>query len=279
MENKKIGFVGQGWIGKNYADMFESRGYQVIRYSLEEPYVHNKEKIKDCGIVFVAVPTPTTENGFDHSILIKAIESTYPGQTIIIKSTIKIGTTDKIQELFPDRYIIHSPEFLTEATALYDAMNPARNILGYTEKSKSKCGEVMNVLPTAPYEAIVPCKEAEIVKYFGNCWFYFKVLAVNLFYDIIEKHKLDYDLIKDMLAADKRVGRTHLDVFHKGGRGAGGDCFIKDFATFREMYRYFCDSEKGLDLILAAEEFNKELLRSTNKDAKLREGVYGKEKM
>ena len=45
MKNKKIGFIGQGWIGKNYSDDFEKRGYEIVRYSLEEPYVKNKEKI------------------------------------------------------------------------------------------------------------------------------------------------------------------------------------------------------------------------------------------
>ena len=64
-----IGFVGQGWIGKHYADNFEARGYMVVRYALEEPYVKNKEKIKECGIVFIAVPTPTSPKGFDASIV------------------------------------------------------------------------------------------------------------------------------------------------------------------------------------------------------------------
>ena len=57
---EKIGFIGQGFIGKNYADDFERRGFEVIRYALEEPYRANKEKIRECDIVFIAVPTPTT---------------------------------------------------------------------------------------------------------------------------------------------------------------------------------------------------------------------------
>ena len=42
-----VGFIGQGYIGKNYADDFERRGYEVVRYSLEEPHLNNKEKIKE----------------------------------------------------------------------------------------------------------------------------------------------------------------------------------------------------------------------------------------
>jgi len=277
MEKAKIGQIGTGWIGANYSSMFEERGYEVIRYSLEEPYIQNKDKIKEANIIFVAVPTPTTKEGFQDFILIDAIKETSPGQIVVIKSTIKIGTTDKIQKLFPDRYIIHSPEFLTEKTARQDAFNPARNIIGYTEKSKCKASEVMNVLPCAPYEKIVPCKEAEMVKYAGNIWFYMKVLTANLIYDVSNGEGLDYDLIKDMLSADKRIGRTHLDIVHQGGRGAGGHCFIKDFATFRDMYLIMnCESSEGLKLVQSAEAYNNYLLSKTNKDTKLKEGVYGK---
>ena len=45
----KIGFIGQGWIGKNYADNFEKRGFAVVRYSLEEPHVKNGDKIGECN--------------------------------------------------------------------------------------------------------------------------------------------------------------------------------------------------------------------------------------
>ncbi len=59
-----IGFIGQGFIGKSYADDLERRGKKVVRYSLEEPYIKNKDRIRDCDIVFIAVPTPTTPEGF-----------------------------------------------------------------------------------------------------------------------------------------------------------------------------------------------------------------------
>jgi hypothetical protein len=61
--NMKIGFIGQGWIGKNLADHFEERGFETIRFAKEEPYNQNEEALKECDIVFVAVPTPTTPAG------------------------------------------------------------------------------------------------------------------------------------------------------------------------------------------------------------------------
>jgi len=52
MKDKRIGFIGQGWVGKHYADDFENRGYKVIRYSQEEPHINNDNKIRECDIVF-----------------------------------------------------------------------------------------------------------------------------------------------------------------------------------------------------------------------------------
>src|SRR3989338_8277931 len=141
-----IGFIGQGFIGKNYADDFEQRGYKTIRYSLEEPYIKNKDKIKDCEFVFIAVPTPTVpadasgEGGrlasrFDASIVRAAVALVGVGKTAVVKSTIVPGTTRKIQEEFPDRIVFYSPEFLSEATAAHDAAHPFSNIVGLTDTS------------------------------------------------------------------------------------------------------------------------------------------------
>ena len=57
MQTKQpIGFVGQGFVGKSYADNFEKRGFSIVRYSLEEEYLGNKENLDKCEIIFVAVP-------------------------------------------------------------------------------------------------------------------------------------------------------------------------------------------------------------------------------
>lgn len=269
-----IGFIGQGWVGKHYADSFEKRGYNVVRYDITSQYSHNKTKLKECDIIFVAVPTPTIpEKDFDDSILLNAIKVTNKGQIVVIKSTVQVGITDKIQRMFPDRYILHSPEFLTEKTAAYDASYPDRNIVGYTEKSKEVTNIVMKVLPKASYQVIVPCKEAELVKYAGNVWFYFKVMVCNLTYDIAKDNDVNYNSIKDMMSADERIGSTHLDVEHQGGRGAGGHCFIKDLVAFKGMYKtIFCG--EGNDVLRSIERYNKFLLKKTNKNIDLLNDIY-----
>jgi nucleotide sugar dehydrogenase len=278
--NKKIGFIGQGWIGKNYADNFEERGYSVVRYSLEETHVNNKDKLKECDIVFIAVPTPTTPQGFDDSILRQVMRLIGKEKSAVIKSTILPGTMESIQKENPNIYVLHSPEFLTEATAAYDATNPTRNIIGIPEMSdlyKQKAREVIEVLPRSPFDLICHAREAELIKYGGNCWLYFKVVYINMLYDVAQKYNCRWEVIRDAMAADPRIGRTHLDPIHKGGRGAGGDCFIKDFAAFTQVYKDLINDELGLQLLESLKNKNIDLLLSTKKDLDLLIGVYGKD--
>ncbi|MEK7463432.1 MAG: hypothetical protein AAB621_03680 [Patescibacteria group bacterium] len=281
MKKIKIGFIGQGWIGKNYADDFEKRGFSAIRYSQEEPYIKNKSKIKDCDVVFIAVPTPTTPSGFDLSIVKKAIKLVGKGKVAVLKSTILPGSTEMIQKENPDIFVLHSPEFLTEATAAFDAGHPDRNIIGISKNNKSfieKAKLVLSVLPRSPYNKICSAKEAELVKYGGNCFFYTKVIFMNLLYDLAREMGCSWGVLGEMLSADPRIGKVHMNPVHKGGRGGGGHCFIKDFAAFIEMYKKMIPKDKkGMAVLLANEEKNIELLASSKKDLDLLSGVYGKD--
>ncbi len=274
----KIGFIGQGWIGRHYADDFETRGYTIVRYGLEAPYTVNKEAIADCDIVFIAVPTPTTEEGFDASIVESVLPLVGKGNIAIIKSTIIPGTTEVLQAKFPDIYVLHSPEFLVEKTAAYDAAHPNRNIIGIprdTEEYKDKARLVLSVLPVSPYTSIMRARDAEFVKYAGNCFLFTKVMFMNLLYDLVEHTGGDWSRIKDALIHDPRIGASHTEPVHAGGRGAGGHCFIKDFEAFREMYTERVGDTRGIEILRSLAEKNIELLVQSEKDIALLTGVYG----
>ena len=272
-----VGFIGQGFVGKAYADEFEKRGFKGVRYSLEKPYRNNKEKIKECDIVFIAVPTPTTDKGFDDSIIRSAVKLVGKGKTAVIKSTVIPGTTESVQKENPNIFVFHSPEFLTEVAAFRDAANPKRNIIG-TPKTlkvyKEKARAVLDVLPKAPFELITGAKEAELIKYGGNCWFYFKVIFINMLYDVASEKSIDWATVRDAMAADPRIGRTHLDPIHKSGRGAGGHCFIKDFAAFTDLYRELTDDTFGHKVLESLRDKNIDLLVKSGKDLDLLNGVY-----
>ncbi len=274
-----IGFIGQGFIGKNYADDFERRGYTCVRYSLEEPYVRNRDKVRECEIVFIAVPTPTTPAGFDYSPLVDALGKIGNGKVAVIKSTIVPGTTRKLQKDFPDITVVYSPEFLSEATAAHDAAHPFSNIVGLTDetpKQKAIAERLHAILPPAPFAQTCSSTEAEIIKYSHNGNGYAMIMFFNLMFDLAHHHGCNWNVIRRALEADPMVSNSYIRPVHKSGRGAGGHCFIKDIAALRAEYDARIGNEAGTALFEALERKNIELLKATGKDLDLLEGVYGK---
>ena len=288
MEQNKplIGCIGQGFIGSAYSDDFEARGFEVVRYALEAPHNQNKEKIKDCDIVFIAVPTPTTPEGFDASIVDEALSLIGEGKTAIIKSTLLPGTTNALNEKHTSVFVMHSPEFLRERSAHEDAMHPERNIIGIPEDSeefRARAEEVLALLPHANYTVMCSAKEAELIKYGGNCFLFTKLIFMNLMYDLSGRIGADFETVSKAMQADPRIGTSHMFPVHASGhvdesnvgRGAGGHCFIKDFAAFVELYKTHDGDETGTAVLEALEKKNIDLLRSSNKDLELLSGVYG----
>lgn len=284
MDARTIGFIGQGWIGKNYADDFEARGLPVVRYALEPAYAGNREAIGECDIVFIAVPTPTTREGFDSSIVRGVLPLVGRGKIAVLKSTLLPGTTEMLQEAFPDIIILNSPEFLRESNAAHDAAHPERNLIGMPEDSaryREAAEAVLSVLPAAPYARIMSARAAELTKYAGNVFLTLKVVFANMLYDLAGSLDIPYEEVKDALAADPRIGASHLSpVAASGhtdaaGRGAGGHCFIKDLEAFRLLYEEKVGDEEGKSLLLANVRKNNALLTASHKDLDLLEGVYG----
>lgn len=274
----RIGFIGQGWIGKHYADDFENRGYEVVRYALELLYQKNKDLISGCKITFIAVPTPTTPEGFDSSYVVDALSNIGQGNIAVIKSTTKPGLVTELQTQFPGCIILHSPEFLVEKTAAYDAANPNRNIIGIpidTKMHRDAAELVLSVLPTAPYFSVMSSLDSELVKYAGNCFLYTKVLFMNTLYDLVRKSGGDWSNVREALINDPRIGSSHTEPVINNGRGAGGHCFIKDFEAFRQYYKDEVGDDEAFMLMTAAANYNNRLLTESLKDLELLRGVYG----
>lgn len=288
----RIGFIGQGWIGKNLADHFEERGFDTVRYANEAPHNGNgnKEAIRQCAIVFVAVPTPTTPTGFDASIVRSVLPLVGKGKTAVVKSTILPGTTDVLALEFPDIFLFHAPEFLRETSVRHDIDYPDRNIVGIPgvhfedAKWRAAADAVMKILPRAPYKVVCRATEAELTKEGGNDFLALKVVFMNLLYDLAERHGARWDIVAENMKADPRIGNSHMQPVHqyahmgehKTARGAGGHCFIKDIAALRELYE--CDfpgDKEGIALFRAIEAKNNRLLSDSGKDLDLLRGVYG----
>ncbi|MEN9920419.1 MAG: hypothetical protein RL538_312 [Candidatus Parcubacteria bacterium] len=277
----KIGCIGQGFVGKNIADNLEQRGYEVVRYALEPEYSNNAEKISECGIVFIGVPTPSTPEGFDYSIVENVLKLVSDGSIAVIKSTLLPGTTKKLQDLYPNKVVLFSPEFLCENTAAYDVAHPLMNVIGlsYDTAGHRKAAEsVKSTFPASEHNFVVSAQSAELFKYAHNLNGYFRVILANLLYEVGEKTEANWADVKVMMDSDIMMSPYYNTPVHKGGRGAGGNCFVKDMAAFRHLYEgIVSEDSNGLAVLKALEKKNIELLKTTGKSRDIMKGVYGED--
>ena len=224
------------------------------------------------------MPTPTTPAGFDASVVGKTLALVGRNKIAIIKSTILPGITKKFQKQYPDLTIFYSPEFLSEATAAYDAAHPFSNIVGYPARDQAhEAGAALihSVLPTAEFTLTCDSTEAELIKYSHNVSGYVQIVLFNMFYDLANKLGADWGKIQAALEADPFICNRYAKPVHKSGRGAGGGCFIKDFASFRSLYNEVIGDELGKNTLAALERKNLGLLKDSGKDKNLIHGVYG----
>ncbi len=262
-EKYKPGIMGVGMVGGAMRRYFEEK--REIKPFLYDPgkNLGSIKEINQADVIFLCVPTPylKKEKGFDLSFIKDAFTKIDDNKIVVIKSTVLPGTTESLQKKYPQHKILMNPEFLTEVTADQDMNYPDRQIIGYTKQSYNVAGDVMALLPLAPFERILPATEAEMVKYYGNTWFSTKVIFANQIYDLCEKLGIDYNRIKEAAAADKRIGRTHLEILHKGYRGFGGKCLVKDNRAIIQLA-----DTKGVNLKLhkIVEEINNELMKKQN---------------
>ncbi len=278
MTKPLIGFIGQGWIGKNYSNDLEARGYTVVRYGLEDKYKGNKAKIKECDVVFIAVPTPTTKKGFDDSYVRSVLPLIGKGKIAIIKSTLIVGCTERLQKSFKNIIVTHSPEFLSEKTAAYDAAHPDRNIVGIPVNNKKyvdAANLVISVLPPAPFSLVCSASEAELIKYSHNVHGYIQVVFANILYDLAQEFSMDWEVLFKAFSANPLMVPRYLRPVHQSGRGAGGNCFVKDFEAFIRLFESKVNDKTGIAALKAIREKNIQLLVSSGKDLEKIKEMYG----
>lgn len=265
----KIGIIGLGYVGGAVKNWFErQKNCELFLYDKHKE-IGSVEEVNKAEIIFVAVPTPFHEDGrgYDDSAVRESLANISDGKTVVIKSTILPGSTEKFQKAYPNKIILFSPEFLSAKTAEADFLNPTTQIVGYaSEAGKEKAAGVLKILPKAPYAKIIKSGEAEMVKYFKNTFFAVKVIFANQMYDLCQALKIDYDMVKECASRDPRVGSHHLEIFHDGYRGYGGACLPKDVKALIQLAEGF-----GLtpELLKTAEALNEELKNLTGRQIDL----------
>lgn len=205
-------------------------GPQTIIY---DPYktelAGNKEKLNACDVVFICVPTPMRDDGHCDVSIVEEVVSWIEAPLMIIRSTVKPGTTDRLCEKY-NKQIVFQPEYLGETTAHVFGNMAEREfaVLGGTPEARSAAADFYkNYYNAMVHYYFCDAITAEVCKYMENAFYAVKVTFVNEFYDIAKAHGVDYNLLREMWLADTRISRDHTFVY-PDKRGFSGKCLPKD---------------------------------------------------
>ena len=176
------------------------------------------------------------ESGIDLSIIDGAVAKIAPkikrtNKILIIKSTVIPGTTASYKKKYPDVNFAMNPEFLTESNALGDFLKPDRTVIGaFSQQISARLASLYQELYGPNIKIfLTDLTTAEMVKYMSNAMLASKIIFANEMYDLCTALGIKYEEVKDMVAADPRIGPSHLNVTTL--RGFGGKCFPKDIVA------------------------------------------------
>ena len=197
--------------------------------------------LANADVVFLAVGTPSGEDGGAQlGYLYKALESVIKeakdGSIIAVKSTVPVGTSEKLRDFIGERtdkslIVVSNPEFLKEGSAVEDFMKPDRVVVGCRlREGASVMEELYAPLVRQGNPLLVMANaSAEMTKYAANCLLASRISFINEVAHLCELTGADVQEVRRGIASDQRIGRHFLYP----GPGYGGSCFPKDVAALQ----------------------------------------------
>ncbi|MBF0291244.1 MAG: UDP-glucose/GDP-mannose dehydrogenase family protein [Nitrospinae bacterium] len=237
-------------VDKNKVSSLNKKIMPIYEPGLEEMVRRNMEEgrlsfVTDAGsqvewaeIIFICVGTPPRDNGETDLTQVEGaarlIGQHLSGYKIVVnKSTVPVGTGDLVRRVInetkkngADFDVVSNPEFLREGSAIADALNPDRVVIGAS--SKTVAMKLLELYYTLGAPVIVTdVVSSELIKYASNSFLAMKISFINEIADICEKAGANVADVARGVGVDKRIGREFLNA----GLGFGGSCFPKDVAS------------------------------------------------
>ena len=235
--------------------------------------INIKDSLSNTTICFIAVGTPMGEDGSaDLQYVLAVAKSIGENMThhmyIIDKSTVPVGTADKVREMVQKTLnergsdltfdVISNPEFLKEGAAVSDFMKPDRVVIG---ADNDKAFDMMREL-YAPFThshdrfVAMDIRSAEMTKYAANAMLATKISFMNEMANICERVGADVNKVREGIGSDSRIGYS----FIYPGCGYGGSCFPKDIQALAKTAKDFGYKPQILDAVEAVNYAQKRVI-------------------
>lgn len=241
---KKVAVIGYGYVGKAvfnfFKDHFETSAVDKMPGVVYGTYEDQQKTANEADFAVVCVPTPMSDDGAVDLTAIRETFSWLKVPLILIKSTIPPGTTEQLQNEYPDLKIAFSPEFIGEGKYQVQWWKDKNyphptdmkfhdfQIFGGPKEVTTKIIPFFQkVVGPEPKMIQTDSRTAELCKYMENSWGATKVIFCNTFAKMAEAMGIDYNELRELWLLDGRVERMHTAVF-PDAIGFGGKCYPKD---------------------------------------------------
>ncbi|MCF6794993.1 UDP-glucose/GDP-mannose dehydrogenase family protein [Bacillus sp. ET1] len=232
-------------IDANKVALMESGISPIYEPGLEELMNNNMERLhfttdyqaayKDADVIFIGVGTPEKSDGsanlsYVYGVAEQIAASVEKDCVVVVKSTVPIGTNDKIESLIKSQlkhdvnvYVASNPEFLSQGTAVKDTLHTSRIVIGVEEEGAGERLKEVYRNFDAPI-LVTNRKSAEMIKYASNDFLALKISFINEIANLCEIIGADIEDVALGMGYDGRIGNKFLNA----GIGYGGSCFPKD---------------------------------------------------
>lgn len=274
----KIAVAGTGYVGLVAGVCFAEKGHDVTCVDVDEKKVKMMEAgespifeegleelmrknnaagrlhyttdyaqaYRDKDAIFIGVGTPEQPDGSANLNYIATVsrqiaESVERDCLVVVKSTVPVGTNDKVEQFIRDFLIrdvkvevASNPEFLAQGSAVHDTLHAARIIIGTESKEAEEI--LMKIYEPFGLPIVsVNRRSAEMIKYACNDFLALKISYMNDIANLCELVGADIDAVAEGMSYDARIGAKFLNA----GIGYGGSCFPKDTKALKYLAKQY----------------------------------------